>query len=302
MSRPLTLRRVFLVPLFGALAACGAQDPAATPDTMAPAAAAAADAPVAEPASAPDATADAGQPAIGRTDKLAAFIRQHYGDTAALKGDWSASWEHEGETYDAQRSVCAEQSVAGGDGMQQLLAVCGQINDGGHAAPGTIDFFVLRDAGDRFEQVTALTDQVFGSSGNPGQVSILRAGSDFYGFRVVHGWYGQGYALVSQDLILPGPKGLAAAGSLRSSIDNTGAYECEDAATADAECSTDVFNVDFELQFDQTDPGARIWPLTVLETGNDCGGKRVHEAHRIAFDQASWTYAFPESLTRESCR
>ena len=45
----------------------------------------------------------------------------------------------------------------------------------------------LRPEADRFAVAAELTGQNFGSQGQPGTVQIIRAGSDFYGFRVVAG-------------------------------------------------------------------------------------------------------------------
>lgn len=258
--------------------------------------------PPAQPA-APSASAPApatAAPQLSRTARLQAFLAQRYGTQARLSGGWRGPWTQDGQARPTDWTVCAEQPVVSGDSWQQLLAVCGALVDAGHADPGTIDFYVLRPAADGFEVAAELTGGTYGSSGHPGTVEILRAGSDFYGFRTESGWYGQGYALQSQALILPGPDGLVDTGSVRSHIDNVAAYNCDDAEQAE-DCRTRMFNLDFSLRMDDRDRSARTWPVLIEETGTDCGGQQVRREHRITLDPKTWTYAFPDTLQREGC-
>jgi len=260
--------------------------------------------PASEPA-APAAPVAAQTPAapvahVSRTARLQAFLTERYGKAAKLDGQWRGSWSQDGDTRPTDWRVCAEQPVVTGDSWQQLLAVCGWPLDGAHPDPGAIDFFVLRPEGDRFAVAAELTGQNFGSQGQPGTVQIIRAGSDFYGFRIEHGWFGQGYSLITQTLVLPGPNGLVEAGGVRSHIDNSGDYDC-DAADAEPDCRTRLFDLDFSLTFDSRDPAARQWPLVIEETGLGCGAAQVRREHRFTLDAKTWTYAFPDALNREGC-
>ncbi|WP_414577530.1 hypothetical protein [Stenotrophomonas sp. FR024] len=267
--------------------------------------------PAVEPSASPKADAPAMAPAspaqhVSRTARLQAFLVQRYGSNATLSAEWRGSWTDDGDTHAVDWQVCAEQPVVSGDSWQQLLAVCGALVDGAHIDPGTIEFFVLRPKGDGFEVTSELTGERFGSGGQPGTASIIRAGSDFYGFRVEDGWFGQGFSLLSQSLILPGPNGLVASGSLRSHIDNDAQYECDtvDASTdpdTANDCRTRRFSIDFALRFDDSDRSARVWPLLIDETGTTCGGKQVRQEHRFTLDPKTWAYSFPESLRREGC-
>lgn len=267
--------------------------------------------PAAEPSAAPKVDAPSvalASPAqqVSRTARLQAFLVQRYGGNAKLSGEWRGSWTDEGDTHAMDWQVCAEQPVVSGDHWQQLLAVCGALADGAHIDPGTIDFFVLRPKDDGFEVASELTGERFGSGGQPGTASVIRAGSDFYGFRVEDGWFGQGFSLLSQSLVLPGPNGLVASGSLRSHIDNDAQYECDNVdANADPETAEDCrsrrFSIDFALRFDDSDRSARTWPLLIEETGTTCGGKPVRQQHRFTLDSRTWTYSFPEALRREGC-
>lgn len=250
---------------------------------------------------APTATPAAPVAHVSRTARLQAFLTARYGKAARLSEQWRGQWTQDEESRPTDLQVCAEQPVVSGDSWQQLLAVCGELVDAGHADPGTIDFYVLRPNGDSFEVAAELTGGTYGSSGRPGTVQVIRAGSDFYGFRNESGWYGQGYSLETQTLILPGPKGLVDAGSLRSHIDNSAAYDCDDADFAE-ECRTRMFNIAFAYRFDDSDRSARTWPLVIEETGSGCGGKHVRAEHRFTLDAKTWTYSFPEALQRESCQ
>ena len=251
---------------------------------------------------APDAVAPKAAPLahVSRTERLQAFLTERYGKAARLSGKWRGSWTQDGDTRLTDWHVCAEQPVVTVDSWQQLLAVCGSPLENAHPDPGAIDFFVLRPEADRFTVAAELTGQNFGSQGEPGTVQILRAGSDFYGFRIEHGWFGQGYSLITQTLVLPGPDGLVEAGGMRSHIDNNAAYDCDD-ADAEPECQARLFNLEFTLSFDSRDPAARQWPLVIEETGLGCGGQPVQREHRFTLDPKTWTYAFPEALQREGC-
>jgi hypothetical protein len=273
-----------LAVLGGLLAACSPAPPAATP---------------AAPAPVPDAgAATASKPQISRTGKLAAFLRKRYGATARLSGTWTGRWQNEdAEQRAVSWRLCAEQPVVGGDDWQQLLAVCGTLEGAAHPDPGVIDFYVLRDAGDHFEPAATLNGATFGSMGDPGKVTILRLGSDFYGFRIEHAWAGQGYLLASQDLVVPSPHGLVDAGSLRSHIDNRSALDC---AADDAACQAQAFDIDFELRVDDSNPSTRIWPLLVTERGDSCG-QPLQREHRFSLDTQTWKYRFTEALQREDC-
>lgn len=267
--------------------------------------------PAAEPEPAPPSDAARAAPAeptahVSRTARLQAFLVQRYGSNAKLSGEWHGSWIDDDETRPMDWHVCAEQPVVSGDSWQQMLAVCGALSEGAHIDAGTIDFFVLRSKGDGFEVSSELTGQRFGSGGQPGTASVIRAGSDFYGFRVEDGWFGQGFSLLSQTLVLPGPNGLVATGNVRSHIDNDALYECDnidEAADPDnaESCRIRRFSIDFAMRFDDSDRSARIWPLLIEEAGTTCGGKPVRQQHRFTLDPKTWAYSFPESLRREGC-
>lgn len=260
-------------------------------------------APPAAPAPASARPSAPAKPPPDRASRLKDFLRERYGAQATATGEWQGEWQDPDGGDAPPRKlawrVCAEQPVVIGEVWRELLAVCGQLDGAGHPEPGVVDFHVLRPAGDGFAPEAELPGQIFGSNGNPGSVSVLRLGRDLYAFRIEHGWYGQGYALISQDLVVPGRDGLFAAGSLRSHIDNAGALDCDGDETAD--CRAGLFDVDFELQPDDSDRMAERWPLRVNEHGHACG-KDVQAQHTIAADPKTGRYAFPDALRREGCQ
>ncbi|MBN6152602.1 hypothetical protein JR065_19900 [Xanthomonas sp. AmX2] len=279
------MRHRLVLLLACAIAGC---KPSSAPAPAAPAAPSAATAP------APAATR------VPRTERLQAFLQARYGKQARLSQDWSG----QADGLDVQSAVCAEQPVVVGHQVQQLLAVCHRLSDGGHANPGLIDFLVLRDDGTGLAVVAEKLADTFGSDGDPGAVDILRLGSDFYGFVVYSSWIGQGLVLESQDLVLPGPKGLVNAGSVRQHIDNQGALDCSDEGrdpeqTAE-QCQAQLFDVDFKLAVDDSDPAARVWPVTIEEVGMSCG-KKLGTTRVFEFDTEHWRYPFPASMQREAC-
>ncbi|MEA9557539.1 hypothetical protein VC273_17030 [Xanthomonas nasturtii] len=258
--------------------------------------------PAAAPAAAAAPTpAAAATTQLSRTERLDGFLRTRYGAKAGLAAQWSG----EADGFKADSQVCAEQPVVVGEQVQQLLAVCHSLSDGGHGNPGLIDFFVLRSDGDSFKVVAEKLSDTFGSDGNPGSVDVLRLGSDFYGFIVHSFWMGQGLMLESQDLVVPGPKGLVGAGSLRAHIDNSGGLDCDDQARepdqTQAQCMAEAFDVDFTLDVDSSNAQARIWPLRIHEHGSDCG-QTLDTTHVFALDPKTWTYPFPNALQREGCK
>jgi hypothetical protein len=184
------------------------------------------------------------------------------------------------------------------DGVQQsLLAVCGNLDDAdGPNEPGLIDFIVLRaNSSGGMEVVTERLGDRQGSHGVPGEVSTLQFGADLYGYRIDNGWVGQGYVLQSQQLLLATADGLKDAGSLRSHIDNSGVYDCDS-----DDCAGKLFNLDFVLKADPSQPELAIWPLLVDETGLDCKGP-VSRQHRLDFDPVRGRYIVPDELQREDC-
>ncbi|MGV8960012.1 MAG: hypothetical protein ACOH1V_06460 [Stenotrophomonas sp.] len=270
-----------------ALAACNSETPPAAArktvrilDNQAPAA--------------PAAVLDEGE----RQRRVLAFLSERYGASASGSDAWADQWnDTEVQALrPVHRHLCGNHAVMV-DGVQHsLLAVCANLDEAASPEPGLIDFIVLRaNAGDGLEVVMERLNDRYGSHGVPGEVSVLQLGAQRYGYRIDSGWFGQGYSLQTQSLVAMAADGLHEAGSLRRHIDNAGAYDCD---TDD--CQGKLFDVDFHLSADASQPTLAVWPLRVSESGTDCAGPLARE-HRLAFDPVQRRYLIPETLQREGC-
>ncbi len=239
-------------------------------------------------------------PAVTRVDpdaQLQAFLVSVYGAQATSKSPWHAPVEAGANAADTiQRSLCARQAVTLAGVSHLLLAVCGEDPAGGHAAPGLIDFYVLKPHGNRLVVAASARDQGFGSSGRPGTVSVLRLGRNFYGFRVEGTWVGQGYVLGTQSLVVAKGATLVTAADIRSTISNEGAIDCEQ----DADCANRMVALEFDLIVDSSNAAAKLYPLLIREHGRECG-QTVQREHRLIFDAVAWRYPVPDALMREGC-
>ena len=228
---------------------------------------------------------------------LPVFLAGVYGPRASLDEPWADAPDGQrkaGETI--ERSVCANERVEVAGAPHLLLAVCGVDPEAGHASTGLIDFFVLKPRGAQWQVAASARDLGFGSSGQPGEVSVHRLGRNFHGFRVEGAWVGQGYVLGAQTLVVPKGNAMVEAGTVRSSISNEGALDCE----LDRACDSRRIALSFDLQPDANDAAAKVYPLVVIEHGRECGSD-VRREHRLAFDPATWHYLVPEALMREGC-
>lgn len=226
--------------------------------------------------------------------QLQDFLSATYGATASLVASWASHDDHERLL---QRQVCANQAVDVRGQAHRLLAVCATVNDAGHAESGLIDFFVLRHEAQGWQVAASQRDGAFGSFGRPGDVSTLRLGHDFYGFRVDQSWVGQGYLIGTQSIVVPRGERLAVAAAVRSSLDNEGAIDCDD----EPRCEARKLDLRFDLRVDQAAPEAKVYPLLVREHGRDCG-RTLERSYRLDFDPATGQYAVPEALQREDCQ
>lgn len=233
-----------------------------------------------------------------RQQRVLAFLAARYGPAASAKDAWRDNWND--TDVQAQRPVhrhlCANRAVMVEDVQYSLLAVCANLDEAASPEPGLIDFIVLRaGVGDGMDVVMERRNDTHGSHGVPGEVTVLQLGAHRYGYRIDNGWFGQGYSLQSHTLLALGPDSLEDVGSLRSHIDNSGVHDCD----VD-DCEGKLFDVDFRLAIDDSEPALAVWPLRVSESGSDCAGPVARE-HRIAFDPARRSYDIPETLQREGC-
>lgn len=278
-------------------AACAACAPADGPAPSAPA----------NEAAPQPATAGATTPSSPDTiddAAVSAFLVSIYGAGARTEGEWThppadAAFRAEGEA-DSQvtRTVCAREPARVGGRPALLLAVCGAVQDAGHPAAGTNDFFLLQGGGDKLAATASAHMAEFGSRGAPGKVEAARLGADLYGFVVESGFYNMGQGVQTRHVVLPKQGAFADAGWFNASLTNEDWIAgCRDSGQCTA---NDAYAVDFEFAIDDTDAGAKAYPLLVREKGTACG-KPADARYRLELDPASMTYAVPAALQRQSC-
>ena len=239
----------------------------------------------------PDAApAPAARPAITDAD-LAAFLAANYGPEALPK----TSWPGEDDGVALVRSVCASGSAPEDPRRRWLLAVCTEVPDAGHAQSGAIDAFVLAKETGGVRTLASERGVAFGSGGQPGVVTLVRAGFDRPGFLLREAWTGQGYLIGTQSLVVFDGEQLRTVARLREALEHP-----DDATCAAPPCTDATFDVDFDLRLDATDPTRTAYPLLVHEHGRECGAT-VDRDHRLEIDAATGTYRVPAALMREDC-
>lgn len=275
-----------------ALAAC--QPAAAPPDAQTATAAAPAAALAPSPAAAP---------AAG--DALTRYLQSIYGDDARADGEWTgiptdAAWRmRSGETAagTVTRRICEREDMTLAGEQVLLVAVCGTPREVGHATPGLTDLFALQRQGTDWTARASGHFEQFGSMGSNGEVEAERFGADLAGFVVESGFTGQGRTVARRTVLLPRDGRFHEAASFLAGMDDDVLREGCDAA-AGACPPGQAYDLDFDLDIDDSNPAAAAYPLVVEEEGNACG-RAVAARHVLSFDPATLTYRVPAALTRE---
>ena len=235
---------------------------------------------------------------------VASFLASTYGPAAGPTGEWSTTPTDAGfrieDESDGQviRTVCEREPVTRDGQPALLLAICGTVQGAGHPASGVNDFFLLRREGDALAAAASAHMLEFGSAGSPGDVDAARLGADLYGFVVESGFYNMGQGVQTRHVVLPEAGGFVDAGWFRERLDNRdwmeGCRERGDCGQAGA------YDIEFELDIDDSDAAAAAYPLLVTESGTACG-KPADARYRLTLDPATMTYAVPKALQRDGC-
>jgi hypothetical protein len=276
-------------------AACkpSADAPAEDPVTPAQQAPAAADMP------------PAAQPAHARHDDAAisAFLVSTYGPDATLSGEWAklpndrALLAEGGEQDGAvTRRVCAHERTQYTSRPAVLLAVCGTPKDFGHPTPGITDFFLLQ--GEPLAVVAQSHLQAFGSMGSAGEIDAERFGADLPGFIVESGFTGQGHTTINRTVLLPKGNAFVEAATFLGGMDDDTLREGCKGSDASFCAADKAYDIDFDLDIDDSNAAAPSYPLQVHEEGNACGKPR-NARYTLTLDSAAMTYAVPPALRRE---
>lgn len=290
MPHFLSTRTALLLLAPCALAACRpeAAPPAATPPPVATAPAAQAALPA----------------AATRIDAatVAAFLAAQYGPGAKAQGEWTgvpadAALRHQDETDGAvTRKVCAREDATIEGRASVLLAVCGTPKDFGHVTPGITDFWLLQDRDGKLAASARSHLAEYGSMGNAGEVDVERLGAELYGFEVESGFFNMGDGISSRSLLLPKDGAFVEAADMRASLSHG---ENMDDCDERGDCPADGYDIEFDLDVDDSDPSAAAYPLVVRESGIACRQPAQSE-YKLVLDPATMTYAVPKALQRET--
>lgn len=249
------------------------------------------------------AQAPAAPPAAG--DALERYLQSIYGDDARVDGEWTgvptdAAWRmRSGETAPGTvtRRICEREDMTLAGGRVLLVAVCGTPREYGHATPGLTDLFVLQQQADHWTARASGHFEQFGSMGSSGEVEAERLGADLAGFVVESGFTGQGQTIARHAVLLPREARFHEAASFLAGMDDDVLREGCDAAAGTCPPGQ-PYDLDFDLEIDDSNPAAAAYPLTVDEEGTACG-RPVSARHVLQFDPATLTYRVPAALARE---
>jgi len=208
---------------------------------------------------------------------LDSFLVRRYGRVVDTAGTAPA----EGWTL----RICADSVVALEGLPHRIVVVCRTNEEGSHADGGLSDAYLFRLRGTRLVQVAQDTALESGSSGTPGDVSLLRLGRDLWAVQTVSGYIGQGNFEESQEWrVFDGDSGRSVL-SLSTLSSNEGAMDCSEDSTACSVHSTRTL-------VDASDTGLARYPVDLLDTLR-VGGALQARRVRIAFDSAAGSWTVP---------
>lgn len=248
--------------------------------------------------------------------RLLAFLRKRYGDTALLDAPWKGDWEDtEVEALRAvTRRVCARDTVTTDGSEQTLLAVCQTLDDAATVEPGRVDLYVLRLGKDNVEASHggALAQQLandpllviaqrlqrpYGRHGAPGTVQIAQLGPQRHAFQITHEEHRRGHRRIWCSYVALHNDRLRDVAQYRDHLDNLALHGCDGKP---ADCGEGVFAVDFSTTVGDSNVVDGYWPLTVRASGHDCTGP-ASEYYHLIFDPRQRAYPVPDDLQRDGC-
>jgi hypothetical protein len=221
-----------------------------------------------------------------------ALLDTRYGDYDPEQKLWLAPADPEGDEAGTTLAfkLCMENTVRAGDVEKVLVAVCGFMPEGGsHADSGRVDFFVLEKEFRGLRLLAQLEDTPSGTFGEPGEVSVVRLGREFFGFKIEDGWTGQGNVIQVARLFVPRDDTLQQALSVSVTLDNESAGACEGESMSACTRLTRTIAIDDRLA------EASIYPLVITEKGL-LDGKERSGTYEIPFDKKRWGYVLPAVL------
>lgn len=215
---------------------------------------------------------------------LNAFMADTYGRYSKKLGYWPV---RDGGIY-AHR-LCAQEAMELQGAPHLFVAVCGFTPEGSsHAQSGQVDFYVFKRLANTLQTEHSLRDVDSGTFGQPGDVSVVRLGPTFYGFKLMDGAVVQGVLSTTTRLLIPGQEGLTEGLSIQTMVDNEGAGHCKKG-------SRQCIQVNRTVSIDDSAAKDGAYPLLVAETGT-LEGKKVDRKFKVTFNTSQWQYQAPKGL------
>lgn len=217
-------------------------------------------------------------------------------DSARSFPEWIAerygSRVHNGDTLrDSSGSAlhwpCVKARIALHGEPHVLLAMCTERVEAAHVESGLVDLFLLRGTDESLVLAADSTGIESGSSGNPGDVSLLHLGRDLWGVQIVGGYLGQGN--YSESTSWMATDGVSFNGLLDYSSTESNEGDCgDDSASPCTSWRRWVLP-------DSSDAAASVYPVVVRDTLVHAEQLRTRET-RVAFDATTRTWPLPAAL------
>lgn len=225
------------------------------------------------------------------------LLKDAYGETVKLKGEWPASTEYIAQnTLPATREICLD-SGADRAGPRHI-AVCTSFADAGHADGGMVDLWILFDArgpGGKPRIGASQRDLQTGSWGTPGAVSFIEIGPGRTAFALASGYTQMGWTTSSVSIHHAEYDRFAEMLTVSTSLDNSGACDPEE----DRACRARSISLDCALRVDSSRDTNGFYPL-VIDVDGERGGHKVKRSIPIPYRNGA--YQRPSAqLKRDGC-
>lgn len=206
-------------------------------------------------------------------------------------GGWNPDKKHWGKSAaEPHYVVCASKDIKIKGEPHHMLAVCGELPDENksHAASGYVDIYVMKRNFSGLVPVAELTKIESGSFGTPGNVTVVRLGKDFYGFKEDSGWSGQGYTNGYSTIYVPVGNTFHAALRFSSIADDSGVCDETD------EGCTPRTSIERSIEFV---PGkdSNIYVARITSSGN-AKGKPVSNVYTLHYLPKKHEYLAPKDF------
>lgn len=232
------------------------------------------------------------------------LLRQAYGEPVDLRAGWRAKAGANPDPDAAQashREICAD--TGGQDAGPRYIAVCGSVEDAGHAQSGIVDLWLLARAGNgpaKADPARILARErglPSGSWGTPGKVALVDVGPGRRAFALASGYANMGWATENLSLHAERGDGFAMLFTVATHLSNSGVCDPDE----DRGCRAKSISLDCAPRAD-VGAGADaqgFYGFTVQVRGQRAGRK---VARQIAIPRGNGAYRVPAAaLQRDGC-